>query len=138
MDTNLYNQIKNQINHLYELTAAGKWDEVEEQLTDDFCIIEADSLPFGGTFNGKNSLQRLYTHVFEFWEDPDLEFHDMTISENNVVCLLTFHATSRHNGERLAMKITEVFHLRGDKICGITPYYFDTAAIAKATGTPLD
>ncbi|MBL4613204.1 MAG: nuclear transport factor 2 family protein [Emcibacter sp.] len=135
MDANRSTEIRQQIETLYALTAEGKWNEVENQLTDDFEIIEADSLPYGGEWKGKDSLQRLFTHVFGFWDDPSLEIHDITVSEDNAIGLLTIHATSRHNGERMAMKVAEVFHLRGDKICGITPYYFDTAAIAKATGT---
>jgi len=125
---------RERIENLYALTAAGKWDEVEAALTDDFEIVEAESLPYGGTYAGKDALQRLYTTVFAFWEDASLEMHDIVISEQNAVGLLTIHATSRHSGERLAMKVAEVFHLRGDKICGITPYYFDAAAVARAAG----
>ncbi|MCB2014523.1 MAG: nuclear transport factor 2 family protein [Sphingobium sp.] len=135
MDAGQYQAIVDRVNGLYALTAQGRWDEVEEQLTDDFIIREAESLPFGGVYEGKQALQQLYTTVFDFWDDPSLETGDMTISENTAIVMLTFHATSRHNGERLAMPLCEVFHLRGDKFCGITPYYFDTAAIARATGT---
>lgn len=137
MDSQRYTQIKTQIENLYALTGQGKWDEVEAQLTDDFSIIEAESLPYGGEWNGKDALKKLYTHVFQFWDDPSLEIEDITISENQAIGLLTIHATSRHNGDRLAMKVAEVFHLRGNKISGITPYYFDTVAIAKATGTKI-
>ena len=33
------------------------------------------------------------------------------------------------------MPLCERLQVRGDKFSGITPYYFDTAAIAKAAGT---
>ena len=79
--------------------------------------------------------RRLYAKVFSFWADPSLECHDMTVSPDAVIALLTIKATSRFNGERLEMRLCEVIHLRGDKISGITPYYYDTAAIAKAAGT---
>lgn len=125
---------RERIENLYALTAAGRWDEVEAQLTGDFKIVEAASLPYGGTYAGKDALQRLYTTVFAFWADPSLEMHDIVVSDDNAVGLLTIHATSRHSGERLAMKVAEVFHLRGDKICGITPYYFDAAEVARAAG----
>ncbi|HEX7784015.1 MAG TPA: nuclear transport factor 2 family protein [Sphingobium sp.] len=134
MDAERYAAIKASVENLYALTGTGKWDEVEPLLTDDFRIVEADSLPFGGVYEGKDALQRLYTKVFGFWEDPSLDVQDMAVSEQNVVVLLSIHATSRHNGERLEMKLAEVMHLRDGKFSGITPYYFDTVAIARATG----
>lgn len=134
MDAERYAAIKASVENLYALTGSGQWDEVEKQLTDDFRIVEADSLPFGGVYEGKDALQRLYTKVFGFWDDPSLDVKDMTVSENNVVVLLSVHATSRHNGERLEMPLCEVMHLRDGKFSGITPYYFDTVAIARATG----
>ncbi len=137
MDSARYAAIKGMVEHLYALTAQGKWDEVAEQLTDDFRIVEAESLPFGGVYEGKGALQELFTKVFAFWEDPSLEHKDITVSADNVIVILSFHATSRYNGERLEMPLCEVLHLRGDKFSGITPYYFDTAAICRATGTPV-
>lgn len=135
MDAQRYVAIKGMVENLYALTAAGKWDEVADQLTDDFRIVEAESLPFGGVYEGKDALQRLYAKVFAFWEDPALEQKDITVSGDNVIVIISFHATSRHSGERLEMPLCEVFHLRGDKFSGITPYYFDTAAICRASGT---
>lgn len=134
MDSERYKAIKGRVENLYALTGQGRWDEVEAQMTDDFVIREAESLPFGGEYKGRKALQDLYTHVFSFWEDPSLETGDICVSENTVIVMVTVHATSRHNGQRLAMPLCEVFHLRGDKFCGITPYYFDTVAIARATG----
>ncbi len=134
MDAERYAAIKASVEHLYALSGSGQWDEVEKQLTDDFHIVEAESLPFGGLYEGKDALQRLYTKVFGFWEDPAIDITDMAVSEKNVVVLLSFHATSRHNGERLTMPLAEVIHLRDGKFSGITPYYFDTVAIARATG----
>lgn len=137
MDAEAYASIKGRVEHLYALTAAGKWDEVEAQLTDDFRIDEAASLPFGGMYEGKDALQKLFTKVFAFWEDPSLDLKDITVSADHVIAIVSFHATSRYNGERLEMRLCEVFHIRGDKFSGITPYYFDTAAICRATGTPV-
>ncbi len=135
MDAERYAAIRAMVENLYALTGAGKWDEVADQLTDDFKIVEADSLPFGGVYAGKDALQQLFTKVFAFWEDPSLERKDMTISQDHAIVMLSFHATSRYNGERLEMPLCEVFHLRGDKFSGITPYYYDTAAICRASGT---
>ena len=134
MDMERYNEAKAMVERIYQLSAAGEWDAVEAMLTDDFRILEADSLPFAGVYEGKGALQALFTKVFSFWDDPDLETGDICVGEDHAVAMVVVTATSRHNGERLRMPLTEVFHLRGDQFSGITPYYFDTAAIARATG----
>ena len=135
MEQARYAAIKAMVETLYGLTAQGRWDEAEAMLTDDFRIVEADCLPFGGVYEGKGALRELYTKVFTFWEDPSLDFIDLSISEHNAVNIITFNATSRHNGERLAMPMCEVLHVRGDKFSGIMPYYYDTVSICRATGT---
>ncbi|MFA7440644.1 MAG: nuclear transport factor 2 family protein [Sphingomonadaceae bacterium] len=134
MDSARYQAIREKVVNLYALTGSGNWPEVEKQLTDDFLINEAESLPYGGIYEGKDALERLYTKVFAYWEDASLDVTDITISEDNVVVILSILAKSRHTGERMKMPLCEVLHLRGDLFSGITPYYFDTLAIARATG----
>jgi ketosteroid isomerase-like protein len=126
-----YSARHKQLMGLYDLTAAGRWDEVEAQLTDDFSIVEVDGLPYEGTWTGRDALRRLYTVVFGYWQDPELKIHDLTLSEDHGVALLSIFATSGKTGERIEMKVAEVFLLRGDKISGIRPYYFDVGAILK-------
>ena len=135
MDPQRYAAVKAMVEQIYALTGSGQWDAAEAMMTDDFRIVEADSLPFGGEYLGKSALRELYTKVFSFWDDAALETGDITISDDHAIVMVTIKATSRHNGERMTLPLCEVFHLRGDKFCGITPYYFDTALIARASGT---
>ncbi|HUD95549.1 nuclear transport factor 2 family protein [Sphingobium sp.] len=134
MDMQRYADIRNMVQRIYQLTGTGQWDAVADMLTDDFVILEADSLPYAGTYEGKSALQDLYTRVFAYWEDPALETGDICVGQDHAIVLVKVTATARSSGQRLEMPLTEVFHVRGDKFCGITPYYFDTASIARATG----
>ncbi|WP_375195065.1 nuclear transport factor 2 family protein [Sphingobium sp.] len=134
MNMERYAGIRAMVERLYQLTGTGQWDAVAAMLTDDFAIREADSLPYAGTYSGKGALQELYTKVFAYWEDPSLETGDICVGEDHAIVLVKVTATSRHSGERLEMPLAEVFHVRGDQFSGITPYYFDTASIARATG----
>ncbi|MFB0875112.1 MULTISPECIES: nuclear transport factor 2 family protein [unclassified Sphingobium] len=134
MDMERYAQVKAMVERIYQLSATGQWDAVDDMLTDDFVIHEAESLPFAGFYHGKRALQELYGKVFGFWDDPALETGDICVGENHAVVMVVVTATAKHSGERLRMPLTEVFHLRGDKFSGITPYYFDTTAIARANG----
>lgn len=134
MDMQRYATIRAMVEKIYQLSASGQWDDVEAMLTDDFFIVEADSMPYPGRVEGKGALQTLYGKVFGYWDDPVLDMDDICISENNAIVLATMTATSRHNGERISMPLAEVLHVRDAQFCGITPYYFDTTAIARASG----
>ena len=46
MDAERYAATKALLEHLYALTGTGQWDKVEELLTEDFRIVEAETLPF--------------------------------------------------------------------------------------------
>lgn len=127
-------QVQALIAELYDLSAKGDWDGVAAHLTDDFHIVEADSLPYGGIYEGKNALRDLFTQVMGFWEDPALDLHDVTVSEGNAIGIVTMTATSRHDGSRVAMDIAERFILRGGKVAAIKPYYFDTNLVRRAAG----
>lgn len=134
MSSDSFAETRRMIERLYAASFGGRWDESASMLTDDFKIFEADGLPYHGVYEGKDALQKLFIKVCDFWADPSFDIHDITVSEKHAVGLLTFHVTSRHNGERMSLKLAEVFHLRDGKVCGITPHYYDTAAIARATG----
>jgi len=122
------------IGRLYELSQAGDWDAVAEQLTEDFHIVEADGLPYGGVYRGRHALRDLFAHVMGFWDEPSLELHDIVVSNDNAVGLVTMTAKSRHDGSRVVMEIAERFVLRDGKIAAIKPYYFDTALVRRAVG----
>ena len=48
MDPQRYAAVKAMVEQIYALTGSGQWDAAEAMMTDDFRIVEADSLPFGG------------------------------------------------------------------------------------------
>ena len=60
------------VQQLYATTGAGDFDTAETMLTDDFFIIEAESLQIAGEYRGKKALRGLYSHVFGTWKVADL------------------------------------------------------------------
>ena len=121
------------IEALYAATGAGDWAAAEEMLHDDFVAVEADSMPYAGTYSGKKGLRELFEKVMSFWSDPSLDIHAITVGETAAVGLLTMHATVRATGERLAIPIAEAFHFKDGKVTRIVPYYYDTHAVVRAT-----
>ena len=115
------------VNQLYALTGAGDWAAAEQHLTDDFFVIEADHLPFAGTYSGKGGLRALFDKVMSMADVTDMQIRETTIGEDHAVTLvdLVFAAGGR-------AQIAEMFRFRGDQICEIRPFYFDPAPVFAA------
>jgi ketosteroid isomerase-like protein len=119
------------VEKLYALSGAGDWAAVAEYMSDDLVIVEADSLPYGGAYTGRNALRDLFEKVMAYWEDPSVEMHGITASQDRGVSILTLNVTSRQTGRRLALDIAETFRFRDSKLIEIKPYYFDTHLIVE-------
>jgi len=115
------------VNRLYQLTGAGDWTAAEEHLTEDFFAIEADHLPFAGTYSGKGGLRALFETVMSMADVIDMQIHETTVGEEHAVTLvdLVFAAGGR-------ARIAEMFRFRGDQVCEIRPFYFDPAPVFAA------
>jgi ketosteroid isomerase-like protein len=115
------------VNQLYALTSAGDWAAAEEHLTDDFVAVEADHLPFAGTYSGKGGLRALFDKVMSMADVIDMQIRETTVGEDHAVTLvdLVFAAGGR-------AQIAEMFRFRDDRICEIRPYYFDPAPVLAA------
>ncbi len=114
---------------VYAAAGSGDWETAERYLSDELVIVEADNLPYAGTYTGRGALRELYGIVMAYWAEPELEFHAMTAGDDHVVSMVTFHMTSRRSGKRLSMPLTEVFQIEDGKIVRIQPYYYDTKAM---------
>lgn len=118
---------------LYAHGGAGDWAAVEELLTEDFTISEADSLPYAGQWHGKQALRDLYTHVTGYWDEVSIEVKAITVGDGHGVGLLQFGGRARSSGERFSMPMAEVFRFEGDRVAEIKPIYWDTGLIARIT-----
>jgi ketosteroid isomerase-like protein len=105
-----------------------------DAVTDDFAIHEPESLPYGGFHRGADAGMRLFEQICTVWKDLSFDVEDVTVSERHAVVLITLGITAPQTGERLTMRVCEVFELAGDKIRGMTVCHFDTAAMAIAAG----
>jgi ketosteroid isomerase-like protein len=69
------------------------------------------------------------------WRVTDgLDMWFVEIGEDQVVCFVSFLGESRHTGRAVAMRMVERYRLVGGRIAEIELFYWDTAAIAEATG----
>jgi len=117
------------VGQLYARTQAGDWSAAEAQLTDDFIAVEADHLPFAGTYSGKGALRTLFEKVMGMVDVSDMQIHAITASEEHAVALVDLVFARPENSRA---RIAEMFRFRGDLVCEIRPFYFDSAPVMAA------
>ena len=98
-------------------------------LTDDFKILEPESLPFGGVWHGKDALQRLFPAVMQCFDDPSPVTKEVIGGKEWASCIVDFTVTSKKSGKRFTMTVSEVGRIQGDKLAELQIHYFDTAAM---------
>jgi ketosteroid isomerase-like protein len=114
---------------IYTLAGQGRWDEVEQLLSEDLVIHKPESLPYGGEWRGRDALRRLYTKVMTHWADPSVELRTIVGDEEHAVALLDFTMTSRATGDRFTMPVAEASRAEGGNIVEMRIHYFDTAGL---------
>jgi ketosteroid isomerase-like protein len=99
---------------------------------EDLTIIEADSLPYGGTYRGFGSLKGLGKGMSEAFSEMRLEYVGCIGEGDTIVAELLLHFTGRASGKSLSMPVLEIVRFRDGKMVEIKPFYFDTAATLEA------
>lgn len=113
---------------MYAATGSADWDTAADMLTDDFVAMEADSLPFGGTYRGRNALRELFTKVMSTLPVTSFDIHAMTAGEDRVMVLLSLVL---EDGEKIPL--VETMRFREDGKCfEIVPYYFNSDQVRRA------
>jgi len=108
-----------------EKGAAGKLDELSQYFHTDWVCVEADSLPYSGTFKGfEGGYLRLMKEMLETWDDLSWDIKNIIADDHSVVVLLDLKG--RLGDQTFDMPVCEVWEFRDGKIVRSTPYYFDT------------
>jgi ketosteroid isomerase-like protein len=118
---------------LYDAVMAQDWPTVERLVTEDFTIVESPSLPFAGTYGGRDAFQKLFGAISAQLTMKSVSVHDRIGGGDRVVVFATLVVDREGRDE--ALEIVEVVTFRGDRICRVEPYYYDhdlVRACAKA------
>lgn len=99
---------------------------------DDGVLIEAESLPYGGRFVGRDAIRAALLKVFETYSEFSFKPDVMTTSGEWVIAYGDFSVTVRSTGKQVAFPLAEASRVVDDKIKLIHPVYGDTAAILEA------
>jgi len=114
----------------YEAAFGGAWEKIEDMLSDDFVIREAESLPFHAVYHGKSGLRDLYAYMTGYWTNFRAELKAVTVGDNYIVGLLEASGTAKSTGRSFSMPIAEIIRLREGKIVEIYPIWWDTMHVS--------
>lgn len=120
---------------VYQRMGQGDWDGVYELLADDFTVVEPESLPYGGLWEGKDALQRLYPAVMAHFDDPAPVIKEVIGGEIWAAVIVDFTVTSKKTGNRFTQTVSEVGRVVDGKLVELQIHYFDTAALVAEIGS---
>lgn len=113
------------VNEMYAALPAQDFDTYQSHMHPDFCVVEADCLPYAGTFSGMDGFQKLVGVVFGMFSEFIPEVTDMAVSDNRVMVWVDMTLTGAKSGKTVKMPMIEVFAFEGEKVKEIRPFYFD-------------
>jgi ketosteroid isomerase-like protein len=117
---------------MYEAAACGDLDAMLATFDDDIRIVLPETLPYGGTHQGKAAIRVLGGRLAEAWADFRYDVLHFMTSVDRVAVVIDLRSVARASGREVRMPIVEVFGMRDRLIVGIQAFYFDTAAAARA------
>ncbi|MGB2287163.1 MAG: nuclear transport factor 2 family protein [Porticoccaceae bacterium] len=119
---------------IYERMGAQDWDGVMALMTDDFKIVEPDSLPYGGLWEGKDALQRLYPAVVSNFDEFSPVIKEVIGGVEWAAVIVDLTLISKKTGRRFTQTVSEVGRVENGKLAELQIHYFDTAEIANEIG----
>lgn len=93
---------------------------------DDALMVEAASLPYGGTFTGPAAIKAAIARVFDYWTDFSFTIEHIVYGDSYVMAYGEFSATSNKSKTRVSMPLAEVWRIEGGKVVMVSPIYSDT------------
>ena len=117
------------VEELYGHSMVGDFESAEAFLTDDFQIKEPSTLPFAGLYSGKSALRELFPIVMSALGVNNMERGEVMVGKKSVSNKVTMTFA---DPDTAPVEMMEVFIFRGNKVCEIRPYYFDTNVVLAA------
>lgn len=99
-------------------------------------LHQADALPYGGTWRGHDGMERFFLAMTEAWEEFDIVRQELLSTTGTAVVLTDVRARARATGQELRFPILQTIRMRDGRIAEISPFYWDTAAIAAVCRAP--
>ncbi len=115
------------------LMSAGNVDTLAPMFDEDFVVHEAQGLPYGGDYHGIDGWRALSRAVISTWAGfrvKPIEFLGETA--DTLVVRFAISGRSRTTNKPFDSSVLELWKFNGERLREITPYYWDTHALALA------
>lgn len=99
----------------------------------DFTVVEADGLPYAGTYHGAEGFLKLIGKVLAQWSDIAIEtLQIIGAPEGEVFAIeMAMKGVSATSGKPFSTTVCELWTVKDGMIYSIRPYYWDTKAVAE-------
>jgi len=112
---------------LYGAALTGDWAAVTEILTPDCLIVEAEALPFAGTYRGPQGMVDLFVKFGSVLTIKDLKMAPMMCAGDTVTVRIELVVDNQGMDETL--KVVELLRFENGRVAELTPFYFDAAQV---------
>ena len=119
------------IDQLFTAGEQGDMDRMIE-LTHPECVIrEPETLPYGGTYTGKEAFPKLFGDVLDTWDVFEFDRKRVITEDNTAMVLIDLHA-GVDSGDSVRSQIIELYHLEDGLVKEVEIFYQDTALLLDA------
>jgi ketosteroid isomerase-like protein len=98
----------------------------------DVVLHQAEALPYGGVWRGHEGMERFFLAMSRAWDTFDMVEQTFLTDTSPLVILTHVHARANATGRELDFPILQTITVENGRITEVHPFYWDTAAIAKA------
>lgn len=94
-----------------------------------FKLVQASSLPYGGTYIGTDGVTTFFSRFFEYWQSfksIDVEYFEM----GDKFFAISKIIGTTHNNKNIEIKMIQLFVVQEYKLVSAEPFYFDTAELS--------
>ena len=111
---------------LYADLAQGNLSKILSMLDPQATIHKPESLPYGGTYKGRDGFIALMTTVYNTWSDFQVIPQSIITSNGMVVVQGEWISTVKGVEDTLNMPFVHLWKMNNDLVAQIWLYYFDT------------
>ncbi|HUA90230.1 MAG TPA: nuclear transport factor 2 family protein [Steroidobacteraceae bacterium] len=120
------------VQRAYAAALGGSYEDFLALLDDEVTIVLPDSLPHGGTYQGKAGARALRARLLGAWRAFDVVVLEYLSGGDSVVGLIHLKGVLSATGRSVDTRIAEYWRLRAGRVVELSAYYFDTHAVARA------
>ncbi|MGX4688159.1 nuclear transport factor 2 family protein [Streptomyces sp. JNUCC 63] len=103
--------------------------EQADPFQEDIAVHEAESLPYGGDWKGREGLRNLMDTIGSITELAPTDIEVFDAGDGIVITRQTANFTSKSTGATLSVPMVEIYTMVDGKIQDIDVYYKDTKAM---------